>query len=69
MKDIVVEVRKGIVTGLYCDVADARFVVVDFDLIERADSQGRIGVAQDHEKLRALPADTKTEFRQAISAG
>jgi hypothetical protein len=68
MKDIVVEVRKGIVTGLYCDIADARFVVVDWDLIERADSHGRIGVEQDHAKLTALPADTRTEFRQAISA-
>jgi len=68
MKDIVVEVRKGVVTGLYCDIADARFVVVDWDLIERADSEGSIGVEQNHAKLTSLPADTRTEFRQAISA-
>ena len=38
MTDIVVEIRKGMVTGLYCDIADARFVVVDWDLLERLDS-------------------------------
>ena len=68
MKDIVVEVRKGIVRGLYCDIADARFVVIDWDLLERSDSHGRIGVEQDHATLTALPTETRTEFHQAISA-
>jgi hypothetical protein len=68
MKDIVVEVRRGLVTGLYCDIAGVRFVVVDFDLSERVDLPARIGAEQDHEKLRALPLDTGIAFREAISA-
>ena len=68
MKDIVVEVRKGMVTGLYCDINDARFVVVDWDLLERADSGGQAGSEQDHAKLGSLPATTEIEYRRAISA-
>ena len=68
MTDIIIEVRKGTVTGLYCDVEDARFVVVDWDLLERAESRGRVGVEQDHAKLSSVPIETKMEFRQAISA-
>jgi len=67
MTDIVVEVSKGMVTGLYCDLKDARFVVVDWDLIERADSQGQAGIEHDHSKLTRLPANTRKQFHQAIS--
>ena len=68
MVDIIVEVRKGTVTGLYCDIKDVRFVVVDWDLAERPDSQGRVGVEHDHASLVSLPANTRTEVRQALSA-
>jgi hypothetical protein len=65
MTDIVVEVRKGMVSGLYCDVEDARFVVVDWDLVERSDSQ--IGIEQNHSNLTALPLDTRMELHRALS--
>jgi len=67
MTDIVVEVRKGMVTGLYCDIEDARFVVVDWDLIERDDPGTQVGIEQDHAKLRLLDPDTRSEYQQAIS--
>lgn len=66
MKDIVVEVRKGMVTGLYCDIEDARFVVVDWDLRERSGPGDEIGLEQDHERLASLPANTGIQYRQAI---
>jgi hypothetical protein len=68
MKDIVIEVTKGMVTGLYCDIEDARFVVVDWDLVERDKSANSIGIEQHHERLRSLPRNTRTKYRQAISA-
>ena len=66
MKDIVVEVSKGMITGLYCDIEDARFVVVDWDLRER--SADSVGAQQDHEKLKSLPRETRIEFHRAIAA-
>lgn len=68
MTDIIVEVRKGTVTGLYCDVDDARFVVVDWDLLDRGAARGQLGIEENHAKLTSLPAATRTEYRQAIVA-
>ncbi len=67
MTDIVIEVRRGMIAGLFCDTADVRFVVVDWDLLERADSEG-IAIEQDHEPLGLMPGDTKTEFNRAFAA-
>lgn len=66
MTDIIVEVEKGMVTGLYCDIADARFVVVDWDVQDGEDGR-QFGTEQDHAKLRSLPAKTKAEYLQAVS--
>lgn len=68
MKDIVVEVTKGTVTGLYCDIENARFVIVDWDLVERDESQESIAVEHHHEGLASLPGQTRRKYRQAISA-
>ena len=67
MTDIVVEVRKGMVTGLYCDIEDARFVVVDWDLRERSEPDHEVGLEQDHKRLASLPANTGIQYRQAIT--
>lgn len=67
MTDIVVEVRKGTITGLYCDAKDIRFVVVDWDLLER-NSPDAVGLQQDHEPLGSLPRDTRIEFNRVIAA-
>jgi hypothetical protein len=66
MKEIVVEVRKGMVTGLYCDIEDAKFVVVDWDLLECADSGGQVAIEHDYTSLTALPLDTRTEYRRVF---
>jgi len=65
MTDIIVEVRKGMVTGLYCDIEDARFVVVDWDLLEREGS-GAAAAEEAHASLASLPANTEREFQQAL---
>ena len=65
--DIVVEINKGTVTGLYCDAENARFVVVDWDLSQRPDSRDEIAIEHDHSKLSMLPLNTRKLFRQAIS--
>lgn len=67
MTDIVVEVSKGMVTGLYCDIEDARFVVVDWDLRERSDTGTELGLQKDHDRLASLPANTGIQYRHAIS--
>ncbi len=68
MKDIVIEVTKGMVTGIYCDIEDARFVIVDWDLVERDTSANSVGIEQHHGKLRSLRPHTRTKYRHAISA-
>jgi len=68
MKDIVIEVIKGMVTGLYCDIEDARFVIVDWDLVECDESGNSVGTEQHHEKLRSLSPNTRTKYRHAISS-
>jgi hypothetical protein len=68
MTDIVVEIRKGLVSGIYSDVKDARFVVVDWDLVERfeADDEGRVATEFGHEALSALPPASAWEYNRAI---
>jgi hypothetical protein len=68
MKDIVVEITKGMISGLYCDIEDARFVVVDWDLVERNESGSSVGVQHHHDGIASLPPQTKTEYRRAISS-
>lgn len=67
MTDIVVEVSKGMVTGLYCDIADARFVVVDWDRLECASANGQVASEEEHAALRSLDPETRSEYEQAIS--
>ena len=62
MTDIVVEINKGMVTGLYCDLRDAQFVVVDWDLTER---EGAITSKCEHESLSSLPPRTKAQLDHA----
>lgn len=67
MRDIIVEVTKGMVTGLYCDIEDARFIVVDWDLLERSDSNTQLGIEQDHAELTSLPTNTRLQYQNAVS--
>ncbi len=66
MIDIIVEVRKGTVTGLYCDAQDARFVIIDWDLNYR-DSNEPAWIREDHVSLSSLPSATEVEYRRAVS--
>lgn len=63
MTDIVVEIRKGMVSGIYSDLQDARFVVVDWDLVERLDEGDQIASKCDHEGLSSMPVDSAAEYQ------
>lgn len=67
MTDIVVEVTKGMVTGIYCDIRNARFVVVDWDLVERDGPPDRIAIKHQHVNLNVLPLRTKNQYKRAIA--
>jgi hypothetical protein len=64
MKDVVIEIRKGMVSGIFSDQADARFVVVDWDLEERVD--GPVAGVEECAPLAALPVMTKFEYERAV---
>ena len=64
MKDVVIEIRRGMVTGVFCDASDTRFVVVDWDLSERDSS---IATIENQESLASLPVATRVEFERLSS--
>jgi hypothetical protein len=66
MKDIVVEVNKGMVVGIYSDIEDARFIVVDWDLLERADARGQFGTVHERSTLSSLSPRAKDEYHTAL---
>jgi len=66
-RDIVIEVQGGVVVGLYCDLPDARFVVVDWDSIECGDSDLGVGI-ESHEPLKSISAQTRKHYRRSILA-
>jgi hypothetical protein len=66
MKDIVIEVESGAVVGLYCDLTNVRFVVVDLDSIESGDVECGSGI-EPHEKLESIPSSIRKYYRRAIS--
>ena len=64
MKDVVIEVNKGTVTGIYSD-ANLRFVVVDWDLLERVEHGDALGIEVDKLALNAMSQDTLNQYKQA----
>lgn len=66
MRDIVVEVNKGMVVGIYSDIQDVRFVVVDWDLLERAEARGQFGAVHERSTLSSLSARAKDEYHAAL---
>ena len=66
MKDVVIEVNKGTVTGIYSD-ANLRFVVVDWDLRERVEQGEALSVEVDKLALNAMSQDTLNQYKQATN--
>jgi len=61
LTDIIVEVRGGVVVGVYTDVPDARVVLVDWDNIEAGDRAGLYPA--DH--LCEIPDETSAQIARA----
>ncbi len=66
MNDVVIEVNKGMVTGIYSD-ANVRFVVVDWDLRERVEPGVTLGLEVEGSNFNEMPRKTLTQYRKAIS--
>lgn len=67
MREIVIEVRGGTVTEVYCDIANARTIIVDWDLIAQGDGQGQAGYLHEHSKLADLHLKAAEELRRVTS--
>jgi len=66
MKDVVIEVNKGTVTGIYSD-ANLRFVVVDWDLRERVEPEGTLGFEVERSTFREMSQETLIQYRHAAN--
>ncbi len=66
MKDLVIEVRGGVVQQVYCNNSNIRVVLVDWDDVEPPEPAERAGRIWGRcAKLRDLPDDTRAQFLQA----
>jgi len=67
MKDVVVEVRGGLIVEVYCDQSDVRIIVIDWDNID--DSPSRlVGFCwEPREQLGLLPDDTRAQYEHVIT--
>lgn len=63
MRDIVVEVRGGLVVEIYSDLPDVRLTLVDWDNIHEGDAPFCWGEAAP---LHQMPDDTAARYREAI---
>jgi len=66
MNDVVIEVNRGMVTGIYSD-ANVRFVVVDWDLRERMEPDVTFGLEVEGSNLNEMRQKTLNQYRRAIS--
>jgi len=64
--DVVIEVKRGFVVGVYTNAQDAHVVVVDWDSAERPDGTGE-DMQFPHAGLEALPDETRAQYRRAIA--
>jgi hypothetical protein len=65
VKDVVIEVNKGMVTGIYSD-ANLRFVVVDWDLRERVELGETLGLEVDPSSLKQMSREMLAQYNSAI---
>jgi len=65
VKDVVIEVNKGMVTGIYSD-ANLRFVVVDWDLRERVELGETLGLEVDPSSPKQMSREMLAQYNSAI---
>jgi len=66
MADIVVEIKRGMLIGLYSDTPEVRAVLVDWDDIERRDDQATIGEPLTIESIASMSDKTNLAYRSAL---
>ena len=67
MADVVIEVRGGVVTEVYCDHPDLRAIVIDWDKVGGRQCPEHAGFEWPRlVELAELPEDTLREYQFAI---
>ena len=66
MLDIVIEIKRGMLIGLYTDIPDAQAVLVDWDDIERREDQAAIGEPLTIESIASMADKTNLAYRSAV---
>lgn len=59
MKSVVVEVRNGLITGIYSNAEDTHFLVVDWDMRTSFEEPVIPGVTWEASGLDCMPSDTR----------
>jgi hypothetical protein len=67
MNNVVVEIRKGMVTEIYSDDSELRFIVVDWDLPDNGDREASSGFVVDHSRLESMSTATNQVYQKAVS--
>jgi len=67
MKNVVIEIRKGMVAGIYSEAENVRFVVVDLDCLDYGGGSGSAASVVESNALEAMPTVLYSEYGQAIS--
>lgn len=69
MKDIVIELRGGVLVEVYASDLDTRVIVIDWDRAEERKDRERAGFKWSPcQPLCSLPDDTREEYVHAASA-
>lgn len=70
MKEIVVEVRGGLVVEIYGNDPDIRVILIDWDELESPEKCGTVGFTWDScLPLASLPEDSRAQYELAKGSG
>jgi len=68
MKDIVIEIRGGVIVEIYCDDPKVRPVVINWDEAQSSNDTSCVGFLwASCPHLSELPDDTRAQFQHAIT--
>ena len=66
MRDVIIEVRGGVLVEIYSNDPNMRIVVVNWDRIEEGE-EAAAGFEWQHCNLNSMPEDTNAEYAKATS--
>jgi hypothetical protein len=67
MRNVIIEVRGGVVVEIYSDSSDTRITLIDWDEADE-DEDSRAGIEWRPSRLDEMPPDTDAEFRKVLTA-